>query len=131
MDARFAEGAGNSGVLTGGAGRAWDNGNFFHCLINGIYNIEKDKDGLTIGAPVKMADFPLTELNNVRWRDAVYNLQWRGAGTKIKTVTLDGRPVTKISGRSYADTLKGGHQTGRYRLAENTGTHEVVVEMMK
>jgi hypothetical protein len=116
--APFAEGAGNSGVLTGGAGRAWDNGNFFHCLINGIYNVEKDKDGLTIGAPVKMADFLLTELNHVRWRDATYHLQWRGEGTKIETVTLDGRPVKK-SGAEY------------YRLTEKTEAHEVVVEMTK
>jgi hypothetical protein len=116
--APFAEGAGNSGVLTGGAGRAWDNGNFFHCLINGIYNVEKNKNGLTIGAPVRMADFPLTELNNVRWRDAVYNLQWRGERTKIETVTMDGRPVTKLAG-------------GRYQFAEKTGAHEVVVQMMK
>lgn len=116
--APFAEGAGNSGVLTGGAGRAWDNGNFFHCLINGIYNVEKDKDGLTIGVPVKMAGFPLTELNNVRWRNAIYNLQWRGEGTKIKTVTMDGRPVSKLAG-------------GRYRLAEKAGAHKVLIEMVR
>lgn len=112
----FAEGAGNSGTLTGGAGRAWDNGNFFQCLINGIYNVEKDANGLTIGAPVKMADFPLTELNNMRWRDAIYNLQWRGEGTKIKSVTIDGQPAIKL-----------GEE--RYRLAEKAGIHNVLIEM--
>ncbi len=98
----FTEGAGNNGALTGGAGRAWDNGNFFHCLVNGIYNVQKDANGLTIGAPVKMADFPLTELNNICWHDAVYNLQWQGEGPKIKSVTIDGRPATKLLWRTLS-----------------------------
>jgi hypothetical protein len=114
--APFAEGAGIHGSLTGGAGRAWDNGNFFHCLINGIYGVEKTADGVTLNAPVKMADFPLTQLDNLRWQDAVYNLEWRGEGSKIKKVTVDGRPAAKLSG-------------GRYRIAEKTGTHQVIIDL--
>jgi hypothetical protein len=114
--ALFAEGVGNAGALTGGAGRAWDNGNFFHCLINGIYNVQKDRDGLTIGPPVKMAGFPLTELDNVCWRGAVCNLQWRGEGSKIKAVTVDGHPAEKL----------GSHL---YRVNETTGIHSVIISM--
>jgi hypothetical protein len=106
--APFAEGAGITGNLTGGAGRAWDNGNFFHCLITGIYGVEKTAEGVTISAPVKMADFPLTQLNNLCWRDAVYNLEWHGGGSRIKKVTVDGHQAAKLSG-------------GRYRIAEKTG----------
>lgn len=109
--APFAEGAGITGVLTGGAGRAWDNGNFFHCLISGIYGIEKSQSGISISDPVKMEGFPLTELKNVRWRDAIYNIKWEGIGTEIREIALDDKILDK------------------HILMEKTGRHEVIVKL--
>jgi hypothetical protein len=113
----FPEGAGVYGNLTGGAGRAWDNGNFFHMLISGIYGLEKDVDGITISAPKKIDGTPLTELNNFCWRQAVYNFKWTGNGEKIKKVTVDGNEIAS--------------ESGVYKLNNKTGKHEVEITLYK
>ena len=89
----FSEGVGINGCLTGGAGRAWDNGNFFHMLVSGIYGIEKTHDGISITPPAPIDGTPLTEMRNVRWRNATCNFRWRGAGTSIESVRLNGKRV--------------------------------------
>lgn len=114
--APFTEGVGIYGKLTGGAGRSWDNGNFFHCLISGIYGIEKSAKGIIVTAPVKMADFPLTELNNVCWRDAVYDFKWQGNGSRISEVTVDGKPRHLTN-------------SGMFMLTDKDGKHQVVINM--
>jgi hypothetical protein len=111
----FSEGAGIAGMLTGNAGRTWDNGNFFQMLICGIYGLEKSKDGILITAPEKIDGVPLTELKNVRWRGAVYNFEWRGNGNKLNRVMLDDKSIRK--------------HRGAFNLNDNTGIHEVVVEL--
>jgi len=111
----FSEGAGIAGALTGNAGRTWDNGNFFQTLICGIYGLEKSKDGILITAPEKMDGVPLTELRNLRWREAVYNFEWRGDGKKIKRVMLDDKRIRK--------------RHGIFNLNDETGIHEVIVEL--
>jgi hypothetical protein len=115
----FTEGAGINGGLTGGSGRTWDNGNFFHCLISGVYGIEKTAQGIGVVAPTQMQGFPLTELKNVRWNNAVYDFQWVGSGTKISKLTLDSatQQSLRVSG---ADT---------YQLLEKSGRHSVVVTL--
>lgn len=113
--APFSEGAGIEGNLTGGAGRSWDNGNFFHCLISGIYGVHKSVSSLALIAPTPMKDFPLTELKNVQWQDASYDIAWEGTGSKIASVTLDGVKVSP----------KGG----RYLLTKPSGQHAVVVKL--
>jgi hypothetical protein len=105
----FPEGAGVYGYLTGGAGRSWDNGNFFHMLIAGIYGIEKDKEGITLSDPDPLASVPLTELRNVRWRDAVYDFSWEGKGTKIRELKLDGKVLHSNSGTFSLHKSKGHH----------------------
>lgn len=89
----FSEGVGINGCLTGGAGRAWDNGNFFHMLVSGIYGIEKNHEGISITAPAPIDGTPLTELRNVRWRNATCNFRWRGSGMRIESVQLNGKRV--------------------------------------
>jgi hypothetical protein len=111
----FSEGVGVNGRLTGGAGRTWDNGNFFHMLISGIYGIEKNKDCVLISSPVKMDTMPLTELKNFCWRKAVYNFKWVGKGKSIKNVFVDGK---EISGKS-----------GTYVLTNEIGKHNVEINL--
>lgn len=89
----FSEGVGISGCLTGGAGRAWDNGNFFHMLVSGIYGIEKSNEGIQITAPAPIEGTPFTELRNMRWGNATCNFRWRGVGTRIESVRLNGKHV--------------------------------------
>ncbi len=113
--APFTEGAGIEGNLTGGAGRAWDNGNFFHCLINGIYGVEKTADAIILTAPTPMTDFPLTELKAIQWHEAQYDIKWLGEGSKIAGVTLDGVRVASSA--------------GRYRLTKRSEVHSVVVKL--
>ena len=62
----FPEGMEIYGYLAGNAGRTWDNGNFFHILICGVYGLQKSKDGIKISTPEKIIGVPLTELNNFR-----------------------------------------------------------------
>jgi len=115
----FTEGLGCHGYLTGNAGRSWDNGNFFHTLVCGIYGLEKSKDGIEIKAPIKMDSVPLTELKNFCWQDAVYDFNWQGQGSKIKKVLLNGKAIApeKVS-------VGAG-----FRLKEKTGTHQVLIEL--
>jgi hypothetical protein len=105
----FPEGAGVYGSLTGGAGRSWDNGNFFHMLICGIYGIEKEKEGIFISNPQTISQVPLTELLNFCWREAVYNFHWTGQGKNIKKVLCDGVEL-KASGTWCLVSDKGIHE---------------------
>lgn len=111
----FPEGAGIYGSLTGGAGRAWDNGNFFHLLLDGIYGIGKDKDGIMVTAPEKIEGVPLTALQHVCWREAVYDFTWSGEGKHIQYLSLDGK---KISPRKDI-----------YRLQQATGHHQIEIRL--
>ncbi len=113
----FPEGAGIYGNLTGGAGRTWDNGNFFHMLICGVYGLEKSKDGIKISAPEKIDGVPLTELKNFRWRKAIYNFKWIGEGKNIKSVTMDGNEIAS--------------KQGVYSLTDKIGSHKVEIELYK
>lgn len=114
----FPEGAGIAGSLTGNSGRAWDNGNFFHMLVCGVYGLEKTKDGIVITAPDKIADVPLTELRDFRWRQAVYDFQWSGVGKNIESVTVDGKKSILPTGRIFI-------------LTKKTGTHAVDIGLMR
>ncbi len=104
---------GYNGYLTGGAGRSWDNGNFFHMLVCGVYGLEKSRDGIAITAPQKIDNTPLTELSNFRWRDAVYNFHWKGESSKINKVLIDGNEVKP--------------ESGNYKLIDTSGEHEVLI----
>ncbi len=109
----FPEGAGVYGYLTGGAGRSWDNGNFFHMLVCGVYGLEKSRDGISISAPQKIDNVPLTEMLNFCWRDAVYNFHWKGEGSKISKVLINGDEVKP--------------ESGKYKLTATSGEHEVLI----
>jgi len=109
----FSEGASIMGSLTNNAGRSWDNGNYFHMLVSGMYGIEKTYDGIVLSSPNPINNKPLTELKNVGWRDATYNLKWNGDGTRIINVKIDGVELIP--------------QMGTYLLNYNTGTHEVEI----
>ncbi len=106
----FPEGAGVYGSLTGGAGRSWDNGNYFHMLVCGFYGLEKSKDGIVISNPGKVENLPLTELKNFCWRQAVYNFQWKGEGKKIQKIICDGTDLKQTNGKWLLDSMNGTHQ---------------------
>lgn len=111
----FSEGAGIFGTFTGNAGRSWDNGNFFHMLICGIYGIEKSQNGISISPPENIEGSPLKELLNFCWRNAVYDFNWIGTGKRIKKVTMDGNKVISKS--------------GIYKLTREVGRHVVVITL--
>lgn len=113
----FPEGMGVYGSFTGNAGRTWDNGNFFHMLISGVYGLQKSKDGIKVLAPKKIKGIPLTELNNFRWRDAVYNFKWTGEGRRIKSIAVDGKRIRT--------------ESGIYNLISKTGKHDVEIILYK
>ncbi len=118
-DACFSEGLGIYGYLSGVSGRSWDTGNFFHTLIVKVYGIEKTKDGINLQNPVPMDGFSLTELKNLHWVDAVYDIEWVGRGSAIDAVELDGNTInpTTANGRiSYALTEKAGQHRCKVRL---------------
>jgi hypothetical protein len=106
----FPEGAGVYGSLTGGAGRSWDNGNFFHMLICGIYGLEKSQAGITISPPSPITSLPLTELKNICWRDAVYHFTWTGEGTCIQKILCDGTEIATAQDKALLDYNQGVHQ---------------------
>jgi hypothetical protein len=106
----FPEGAGVYGSLTGGAGRSWDNGNYFHMLVCGFYGLEKSKDGIVISNPDRVENLPLTELKNFCWRQAVYNFQWNGEGRKIKKIICDGTDLKLTNGEWLLDFRNGTHR---------------------
>jgi hypothetical protein len=106
----FPEGAGVYGNLTGGAGRSWDNGNYFHMLICGIYGLEKDKNGIMISDPHKIENQPLTELLNFCWRDAVYNFHWKGDGKRIVKMMCDGTELKPSGGKGILTARTGRHE---------------------
>jgi len=112
-DACFSEGLGIYGYLSGVSGRSWDTGNFFHTLITAVYGVEKTKDGIRVQDPILMGGFNLTELKNIHWFDAVYDIEWVGQGSQIKGITLDGVAVEK--------------NHGQYNLSTKTGKHAVKV----
>jgi len=119
--APFTEGAGIDGSLTGGAGRSWDNGNFFHCLVSGVYGIEKSADHIELTPPTPMEGHALTQLKNIRWHDAVYDVRWEGSGSRISSVTVDSVEVRP--------TLRRGGQV--WVLTERSGMHTVVVNLRR
>jgi hypothetical protein len=106
----FPEGAGVYGSLTGGAGRSWDNGNYFHMLVCGFYGLEKSSHGIIISDPDKIENLPLTELKNFCWRQAVYNFHWKGAGKRIQKVTCDGIDLHQTQGEWLLNSMKGTHE---------------------
>ena len=106
----FPEGAGVYGYLTGGAGRSWDNGNFFHMLICGICGIRKDREGIHISGPHPLQSLPLSELDNVKWQKATYDFTWEGDGEDIREVLLDGKPVPRSGETWLLDASKGNHR---------------------
>ena len=106
----FPEGAGVYGYLTGGAGRSWDNGNFFHMLICGICGIRKDREGIHISGPHTLQSLPLSELDNVKWQKATYDFTWDGDGEEIREVLLDGKPVPRSGETWLLDASKGNHR---------------------
>jgi len=105
----FPEGAGVYGYLTGGAGRSWDNGNFFHMLISGVYGIQKDRKGISLTNPNPLDSEPLTELHHVCWRDAVYDFSWQGAGSQIVKVSVNGKILKSANGKFILDAPHGHH----------------------
>jgi hypothetical protein len=106
----FPEGAGVYGSLTGGAGRSWDNGNYFHMLVCGFYGLEKSKEGIVISDPARIEKMPVTELKNFCWREAVYNFQWKGEGKKIHRIIYDGADLKQTNGEWLLDSIKGTHK---------------------
>jgi hypothetical protein len=106
----FPEGAGVYGSLTGGAGRSWDNGNYFHMLVCGFYGLEKSKDGIVISNPGRVGNLPLTELQNFCWRQAVYHFRWKGDGKRIQKIIYDGTNLKQTNGEWLLDSRKGSHR---------------------
>lgn len=113
----FPEGIGIFGYLTGCAGRSWDNGNFFHTLLESIYGVRKKAAGLVLSNPKPVAGFALTTLENLQWQGATYTVRFKGEGKTIASLTLDGTPQTPVN--------------GDYTLSGNAGAHEVVVQLGK
>jgi hypothetical protein len=113
----FPEGAGVYGYLTGGAGRCWDNGNYFHMLICGVYGIEKNRQGIRISSPRPIGSQPVTALDNVCWHGSVYHFRWEGKGGTISRVMVDG------------EALEPG--PGGYLITDPSGIHEVTITLKK
>lgn len=113
----FPEGAGVYGYLTGGAGRSWDNGTFFHMLITGVYGISKHKDGITISDPNPIKEQPLTELKNVIWRDATYDFIWSGKGNQIKNIRMNNKEIN-AENETYLLHAASGHHRVEIALSE-------------
>ncbi len=105
----FPEGAGVYGSLTGGAGRSWDNGNFFHMLVCGFYGLEKDSHGIRIDDPAPVKGIPVTGLRNFSWRNAVYDFNWKGRGTHIRRVVMDGAEIPASAGHFLLNQSSGKH----------------------
>jgi len=113
----FTEGLGVYGYLSGVSGRSWDNGNFFHTLMVGIYGVEKSARGIRISPPVPVESMPISELKNVRWRDAVYDLRWEGSGRRLKEVRVDGQ--NRLGAES--------EPVSEFVVADRSGKHQIVI----
>ena len=110
----FSEGMGIFGYLSGCSGCAWDSGNFFHTLIVGVCGLEKSQFGISIVAPKQLINSPINQLENMCWRNAIYNFEWKGKGEKIKKVSVDGKVI-----KAEAD--------GNYLLKDSEGNHDVII----
>ncbi len=62
-----------------------------------------------------MDGYPLTQLNNFKWKQAVYNFEWEGSGNQISKITLDSKAVEKTG--------------SGYSLKNPSGEHKVVITL--
>jgi hypothetical protein len=80
-------------------------------VYKGLFGLELGPDGYTFAPMVPAWLGPRLELSGLHVRDAVLDLTVTGTGDRVQRLTLDGRPVTRLS----------------YGL---TGHHRVRVELM-
>lgn len=74
------------------SGRTWDNAPWFGLATGLHYGIDYDHRGWSIGDPRPLSDYPLTRLDNLRHKDATFNLRWTGRG-QVRGITMDGVPL--------------------------------------
>ena len=79
-------------------------------LISGVYGIQKDRKGVSITNPNPLNSQPLTALQHVCWRDAVYDFSWQGTGNQIAKVSMDGRILKSEKGKFLLDAERGHHK---------------------
>jgi hypothetical protein len=76
------------------SGRIWDNAPYFALVLNLHYGLDYDARGWTLSTPRPLGDYPLTEVKNLRHRQARYDIRWSGRGA-IRHVRLDGHELTE------------------------------------
>jgi hypothetical protein len=72
------------------AGRMWDNSPYFRLVINMHYGLDYSYKGWKISDPNPLRDYTLTKISNLRHKDAVYTITWKGHG-KVKSIKVDGK----------------------------------------
>jgi hypothetical protein len=93
-------------------GRIWDNAPYFGLVLGIHYGLEYTARGWHIGTPRPIANYPLTVLENVRYKDATYTIRWQGKG-KIREIKLDGKilaePLLSLeTGEHAVEVVLGG-----------------------
>jgi hypothetical protein len=112
---------GDTGVVDGGFQRlgdtvkfhwgsqpdqTWSATAFLDMVHSGLFGLTFTGHGLAF-APDLPAGWGDVTLRNLRYRDADLTIALRGAGTRISSFTVDGRPVP---GNAVPATLSGSHQ---------------------
>lgn len=84
--------------------QTWSATAFLDMVHSGLFGLKYTGAGLTF-APNLPAGWGDVTLRNLRYRDADLTITLRGAGTTIRSVTIDGQP----SRAEIPATLKGAH----------------------
>lgn len=87
------------------SGRIWDNAPYFSLVLNLHYGLDYDALGWTLSTPRPLANYPLTDVKNLRHGQASYDVCWSGRGA-IRRVRLDGRDL----GKPRLDLTDGKHR---------------------
>lgn len=96
----------------------WHAAAFIGYIVNGVFGISYDEDGMDM-EPLVPAAFKDASLENLRYRGACYDIQIHGSGT-CKKLLLDG----KVHRGRIAPDLKGRHKIDIYATGKADADQE-------
>ncbi|TDV48713.1 MGH1-like glycoside hydrolase domain-containing protein [Actinophytocola oryzae] len=102
---------GNTSRWTSQPDQAWSASGYLRLIFSGLFGLTFTPDRLTL-APTLPADWGPVALHGLPYRDMTLDIELSGAGSKVRSCTIDGRPGRPVIGA-------GG--TGRHTIRVTLG----------